>query len=97
MIFEWDEAKSRRNEIERGLPFELAMAMFAGPTLERDDRRQDYGERRVVAVGAIGGRCFVCVYTPRGSPGRPVRRLISFRKATKEETHAYRQAYPEAS
>jgi uncharacterized protein len=58
-MFEWDEAKSRRNERERGLPFELAMAMFAGPTLERADLRRDYGERRIIAIGAIGGRCFV--------------------------------------
>jgi uncharacterized DUF497 family protein len=95
VAFEWDEAKSRRNAVERGLPFELAMALFSGPILEREDTRFDYGERRIVALGAVEGRCFVAVYTPRGAPDRPVRRIISFRKATREESHVYRQAYPE--
>ena len=34
MDFEWDRAKSERNESERGLPFELAALLFDGPTIE---------------------------------------------------------------
>ena len=44
MDFEWDLAKSQRNEAERGLPFELAMLLFDEPLLERVDDRQPYGE-----------------------------------------------------
>jgi hypothetical protein len=41
--FEWDPAKSKRNEVERGLPFELAVLPFDGPTIERVDDRRSYG------------------------------------------------------
>src|SRR5271156_3043949 len=36
MLFEWDEAKSRRTLNERGFGFEYAARIFLGPTLERD-------------------------------------------------------------
>jgi len=37
MDFEWDRAKSERNESERGLPFEVAVPLFDGLTIERVD------------------------------------------------------------
>ena len=40
MDFEWDRAKSERNESERGLPFELAALLFDGPTIECADKRR---------------------------------------------------------
>jgi len=46
MLFEWDEAKSRRNLSERGFGFDTAARIFLGPTLERPDNRRDYGEGR---------------------------------------------------
>lgn len=93
-MFEWDDEKSSRNHRERGLPFDLAMALFDGPTLEIDDRRRDYGERRINVLGEIRGRIFACTYTWRGSPEAPVRRIISLRKAHKGEAHAYRKTFP---
>jgi uncharacterized DUF497 family protein len=62
MRFGWDPPKNDRNIRERGLPFALAMALFDGPTLEVDDIRRDYGERRIIAYGAAVGRVMVCVY-----------------------------------
>ena len=44
------------------------MAVFDGPTIELDDVRRDYGERRIIAYGAVAGRVLVCVYTWRGQP-----------------------------
>jgi uncharacterized DUF497 family protein len=90
MQFEWDDRKSARNALERGLPFEVAMAMFDGPTLELEDDRQDYGERRVIAFGAVGGRVLACVYTDRDG----ARRIISLRAAKRSERDEYRAAYP---
>ena len=78
MDFEWDDDKSARNARERGLPFEIATKLFDKSTLEWNDRRHEYGERRICAVGRIGQRCFTCVYTWR--EGR--RRIISLRKAS---------------
>lgn len=95
MHFGWDPSKSERNARERGLPFEVAMALFDGSTIEVDDRRREYGERRIVAYGSVSGRVMVCVYTWRGPADEPVRWIISLRKANKGETHAYRIAFPE--
>jgi len=90
MIFEWDEAKSARNARERGLPFEIAAALFDGPVLESPDGRRDYGEARVKAVGMVNRVVMVCVYTDRGD----VRRIISLRVANRKERDGYRAAYP---
>ena len=95
MRFGWDPPKSDRNARERGLPFALAMALFDGPTLEIDDARRDYGERRIIAYGTVAGRVLVCVYTWRGTAADPLRWIISLRPANKDERHAYRTAFPQ--
>ena len=92
MRFGWDPPKSDRNARERDLPFAVAMALFDGPTIEFDDTRRDYGERRIIALGA--GRELVCVYTIRGTTEDPTRWIISLRKANKGESNAYRTAFP---
>jgi uncharacterized protein len=51
-MFDWDEAKSEANYRERGFDFEFASLIFEGSTLERVDDRKEYGEVRVIAVGA---------------------------------------------
>jgi uncharacterized DUF497 family protein len=90
MLFEWDAVKSVRNAQARGLAFDIAMALFDAPTLESPDRRRDYGEQRVKAIGSVTGQVLVCVYTDRDA----VRRIISLRAANRRERDAYRAAYP---
>jgi uncharacterized protein len=91
MIFIWDPAKSAKNIRARGLPFDVAMAMFDSPTLEVPDERFAYEEARIKAIGIVRGTVLVCVYTDT----RPdLRRIISLRPANRKERHAYRQAYP---
>lgn len=87
--FEWDQFKSDRNVLERDLPFDLAMLLFDGPTLEQPDDRHEYRELRVKAIGKALGVILQCVYTDR--PG--VRRIISLRPANRRERDAYRAAY----
>lgn len=87
--FEWDSEKSERNALLRGLPFDIAPAIFDSPVLEWCDVRQDYREVRVNALGHIGGRVFFVTHTERGQRCR----IISFRKANRRETDAYRQVY----
>jgi len=89
MVFEWDEIKSLVNAKTRGLPFEIAMALFDGPTLESPDRRRDYGERRIKAIGRVAEQVLVCVYTDRNE----ARRIISLRVANRRERDAYRAAH----
>ena len=96
MDFGWDPQKSERNARERGLPFDIATALFDGNTIEFDDRRRDYGEQRIIAYGEVAGRVLVCVYTWRGAADMPARWIISLRKANLGESNAYRTAFPPA-
>jgi uncharacterized protein len=93
MEIEFDEAKSAKNERERGLPFALALQLFDLPRHEWEDERKDYGETRVNALGEIEGRIFFATYTRRGE----IIRVISFRKANSHEIRRYRAALGERS
>lgn len=65
-----------------GLDFEDAALVFAGTTVEVDDTRKNYGERRVICYGLLLGRIVVVGgYTPRGA----VRHVFSMRKANSRE------------
>lgn len=92
--FEWDAGKSRRNEEARGLGFQDATRLFFVDRLEWCDVRQPYGEVRIHSVGMLDRRCYVCIYTLRGDPGQPVVRIISFRRANRRESDAYRAGFP---
>jgi uncharacterized protein len=81
MLFEWDEAKSRRTFNDRGFGFDYAARIFLGPTLEKQDERRDYGEVRVQSIGQVGDDVLFVVYTDRGS----VRHIISARLANRKE------------
>ena len=85
---EWDEDKSQRNLAERGFDFALSARIFEGDTIEREDTRRDYGERRVVAIGRVEGVTLTVVYTARAD----ARRIVSARRANKRERDAYDQA-----
>ena len=86
---EWDEAKSEANRRRWGFGFDVAALVFDGDTLEWDDTRKDYGEKRIIALGKVRDRCLVVVYTWR----KGVRRIISARKANKGESIAYQKAF----
>jgi hypothetical protein len=65
----------------RGLNFEDAAFVFSGITLELEDTRQDYGEKRMICFGTLEGRMVVVGYTPRGAD----RHVFSMRKANDRE------------
>ena len=90
MQFEWDSAKSETNLSERGFDFAFAARIFEGRTVEADDQREDYGERRIIAVGVIDGVTLTLVYTDRTSGADTVRRIISARKSNRHEKARYR-------
>jgi uncharacterized DUF497 family protein len=77
----YDPAKRARTFAERGLDFEDAATVFQGTTVEVEDLRREYGERRVICFGLLHGRLVVVGYTPRGS----VRHVFSMRKANDRE------------
>ncbi len=91
--FVWDAAKSEANLRFRGFDFAFATLVFEGPTLEREDRRADYGERRIVAIGIAQSIALTVVYTDRDIFGRGmVRRIISARRSNHRERIAYTEA-----
>jgi uncharacterized DUF497 family protein len=87
--YEWDQTKSDRNSLERDLPFDIAVKMFDGPTLEQPDNRRDYGEVRMKAVGKAYGLILHCVYTDRDG----ARRIISLRPANRSERDGFRKTF----
>jgi uncharacterized protein len=90
MEFAWDPAKSEENLRLRGFDFAFASLIFYGPTLQRADRRRDYGEERVIAVGLAQGLELTIVYTDRVLSDKAVeRRIISARRSNRRERKAY--------
>lgn len=86
MDFEWDGAKAKSNLNKHGVAFEGAVHVFLDPArLEAEDETMDYGEARVVTIGIVEGVVLSVVYTWRGWR----RRLISARKATRQERRRY--------
>ena len=77
----YDKAKREVTLSERGLDFEDAKHVFAGPTFETVDQRRDYGEKRIVCFGLLDDRLVVVGYTPRGAD----RHVFSMRKANDRE------------
>ena len=86
MEIDFDEAKSDRNLAERGFDFTHAARIFDGALVESVDRRRDYGETRIRAIGEVEGEVLVVVYTDRGD----VRRIISARLASRRERTQWR-------
>jgi len=91
--FTWDSRKSEANLDERGFDFAFTTLIFDGPTLERHDNRQDYGEMRIVALGIADGIPLTVVYTDRAEGGEIVRRIISARVSDRRERKAYREIF----
>lgn len=85
MLVTFDPAKSERNEAERGIPFSAAAEFDWSGALVAEDTRRDYGERRYQAVGFIGERLHVLVFTPRDQGVH----VISLRRANGRERKRY--------
>ena len=87
MRISFDPAKRDATLADRGLDFADAAEVFAGPTYDLADNRQDYGETRIITVGWLRSRMVIVVWTPR----HEVRHVISMRKANDREQARYRQ------
>jgi len=87
LIFEWDPQKAKSNLIKHGVSFEEASTAFQDTlSLTIDDPLHSIDEVRVVLIGMSNkNRSLVVVHTERGDNIR----IISARKATKEERKNY--------
>ena len=89
MAWEWDEGKNRSNIREHGFDFADAEEICRGLLLIRPDTREDYGEERWIGVGTIRGRVAVVAFAELSDD---TIRIISLRKATREERKEYEKA-----
>lgn len=87
MKYEWDENKNRCNVEKHGLDFNDAVFVFDSPMLIAEDARNDYCETRINGIGLINNIFVVVIYTENDE--KDIRRIISFRKATKSERTFY--------
>jgi uncharacterized DUF497 family protein len=91
MKFGWNPDKSETNRRERGFGFDYAALIFLGDTLECPDRRFDYGEERIRALGMVDGRCLAVTFTMRDN----VHWIISAHPASRIDRDVYQQTFPD--
>jgi uncharacterized DUF497 family protein len=81
MLITYDPQKRADTLAYRGLDFDDALQVFAGPNLQIEDDRRDYGEVRWQTVGLLNERVVMVVWTARGD----ARHIISMRKCNERE------------
>ena len=86
MPYEWDEQKRRENRDKHELDFADIGSFDWETALKIPSPR--YDEMRWLAIGYIGLRLYAVIYTERGDNTR----IISLRKASRQEVRDYAQA-----
>jgi uncharacterized DUF497 family protein len=85
--YEWDKGKAADNIRKHGVDFMDAIEALEDPNrLEEIDTRFSYDEERIQVIGMARGRPLFAVATFRDDR---VCRIISARKATKDEQNRY--------
>lgn len=85
MNYAYDPAKQATNAAKHGVMFWIADDFEWETALIDVDSRRAYGEPRLVAIGLIGDRVHVMVFSLRETSIR----LISLRKANSREVQRY--------
>jgi len=86
MIYEWDETKRQANLEKHGLDFISAVLVLESPyRMEIATRRQDEARLQIFAYVFDVLAVLTVVVTKDAKPTR----IISFRKASREEKEAY--------
>jgi len=88
-LYDWDDQKNRANIAKHGIDFETACRIFERQTVDFEDTRFAYGEIRMISIGNVAKvAVLVVVHTDRHGTCR----IISARKANKQERARYEQA-----
>jgi len=85
MEIEYDPRKREETLKYRGLDFKRCIEVFNAPHIDIEDKRIDYGEKRIITFGFLAGREVVIVWTQRDDKHR----IISMRKANEREQKAF--------
>jgi uncharacterized DUF497 family protein len=92
MRFVWDDAKNRSNRKKHGIGFDTAVEVFLDPMhLTRQDRIVD-GEQRWQTIGRVNGLWLVLVAYSIIDEDEEVLRIISARRANRQERTEYEEA-----
>ena len=88
MLFEWDDEKDKINRQKHEMPLRAGIPVFDDVNaIEFEDDRFDYGEERSIIIGVDNRtKLLYVVYTMRS---KNITRLISVRKATRNERKLY--------
>ena len=90
--FEWNDDKAAANLAKHGVSFQAACRVFDDAfALDFEDRTMAYDEARRIAIGMVDGEVLTVVYAERGV----MIRIISARKATRQERRDYAEAREE--
>ena len=85
----FDPAKDAVNLAKHGFSLLDALAFEWETAVVWPDKRRDYGEPRMVALGYIGLRIMSVVFVDRPPEQPTERRVISLRKANTREVKRY--------
>jgi uncharacterized protein len=98
MCYEWDVEKNRLNQRKHGISFEMAALVFEDERcLVRTDRIDEMGEQRWHAIGAAriepdASVVLLVVHIYREEAhGKEITRIISARKAEKNDIRRYQE------
>lgn len=86
MTFEWDNEKSRSNQVKHGIDFDTAKALWDDGN--RVEIQSSYPlESRHILIGKLDKKLWTAIFTLRGS----ALRIISVRRARKRKVALYDQ------
>ena len=92
--FDWDPVKARQNLQKHGVSFERAARVFVDPfAISIFDEKHSESEDRWITIGAEANEILlIVIHTFRNfNPETSLVRIISARKATKEEAQQYHE------
>jgi uncharacterized DUF497 family protein len=92
MKITYDINKREQTIQERGLDFRDASLILKGAVYEFEDTREDYKEKRIIAVGHLAGRMMIVGYVKRGNETH----VFSMRKANEREIKKYQKQFEES-
>lgn len=94
MIFTWDESKNRSNQRKHKVSFETAQMVFEDSLHVSRMDRIEHGEQRWQTLGMVHGLVLLLVaHTVVEADGQEAIRIISARKADRNERRIYEEAH----
>jgi uncharacterized protein len=83
--FEYDQKKEKTNLEKHGIDFKNGISIFSDPNAIELHAKWIDGEKRFAVIGQYNEKVWTLIYTPR----QEKKRIISIRRARKEEITLY--------